>query len=172
MISKKMAKGLSNQVNAELYSAYLYFSMSSYSTFIGLQGFAHWFYVQAQEETTHALRLYAYLNSVGEHVVLDAIAKPAAKFKSALGMFEATLEHEKKVTAMINKLVNTAQSEKDHATEIFLQWFVSEQVEEEDGVNAILAQLKLAGKEGGGLFMIDKELGARVFTPPADLQTP
>jgi len=172
MISKKMAKALSNQVNAELYSAYLYLSMSSYATSMGLQGFAHWFYVQAQEETTHALRIYTYLTTVGEQVVLDAIAKPPAKFKSALAMVEATLEHEKKVTAMINDLVTLARSGKDHATEIFLQWFVSEQVEEEDSVNAILAKLKLAGKEGGGLFMIDKELAPRVFTLPADLATP
>ncbi|UCF78101.1 MAG: ferritin [Candidatus Eiseniibacteriota bacterium] len=172
MISKKMAKALNKQVNAELYSAYLYFSMSSYSSFIGLQGFAHWFFVQAQEEMTHVLRIYGYLNSVGQHAVLEAIEGPPAKFESAIGMFEATLKHEKKVTAMINNLVNLAASEKDHATEVFLQWFVSEQVEEVDSVNTILAKLKLAGDKGGGLFLMDQEVGARVFTPPAGLVMP
>jgi len=169
MISKKMTEALNKQINAELYSAYLYLAMSSHASFNGTTGTATWLFVQAQEEMTHAQRLYNYVNSVGEHAVLAVIDEPPADFASVTDYFEKTLEHEKKVTAMINELVNLAVEEKDHATEIFLQWFVSEQVEEEESANDILAKLKLAGDVGGGLFMIDKELGTRVFTPPADL---
>ncbi|MFC1498017.1 ferritin [Verrucomicrobiota bacterium] len=169
MISKKMTEALNNQITAELYSSYLYMAMSSYSSFIGLKGAASWYHVQAQEEMTHALRLYNYVNSVGEHAVLGAIDKPQAEYKSLMHMFEETLKHEKKVTSMINDLVNLAAEENDHATEIFLQWFVNEQVEEEENVNEVLSRLKLAGEDGGGLFMVDNELAARVFTFPPDL---
>ena len=169
MISKKMTEALNKQINAELYSAYLYLSMSSCSSFTGLKGAANWFFVQAQEEMTHAQRMYNYVNSMGEHVVLAAIEQPAVDFESLTHMFEETLGHEKKVTAMINDLVNMAVEEKDHASEVFLQWFVSEQVEEEESANDALAKLKLAGGDGSGLLMIDAELGARVFVMPPDL---
>jgi len=170
MISKKMTKALNKQINAEIYSAYLYLSMSAYASVQGLAGVAKWFFIQNQEEMTHALRLYNYVNTVGEHVILETIEKPPTTFKSAKAMFEATLKHEKKVTGMINNLVNVAISEKDHATEIFLQWFVSEQVEEEEGVNNILAQLKLADTQSGGLFIVDKDLATRAFNPPIDIK--
>jgi ferritin len=172
MISKKMTDELNEQIREELYSAYLYTSMSSYATYIGLDGVAKWFFIQAQEETTHALRFYNYINSQGQQVVLKAIDQPPATFESAQEMFAAALRHEQHITGRINVLANLAVEEKDHATEIFLQWFVSEQVEEEESANRVLSQLKLAGEGGGGLFMIDRELGQRVFTMPADLTLP
>ncbi len=166
MITEKMAKALNEQINAELFSSYLYLSMSSYAAHIGLPGIANWFYIQAQEELTHVQRFYAYINSQGQRVILGAIEKPKSDFDSALSMFEETLQHEQLVTGLVNNLVNLAREERDYATEIFLQWFVSEQVEEEENGSDIIAKLKLAGDQGGGLFMIDKELGARVFIPP------
>jgi ferritin len=106
---------------------------------------------------------------VGEHVVLDAIKKPETKFKSLTDMFARTLKHEKLVTSLINNLADLAVKQKDHATEIFLQWFVTEQIEEEENANDILARLRLAGEDGSGLFMIDNELAARMFTMPPDM---
>ena len=166
MISKEMTNALNKQINAELSSAYLYMSMSAYAAHAGLKGAANWFAVQTQEEMAHAQRFYDYVNSQGEHVVLGAIPQPQTEFASLTDMFERTLAHEKKVTALINDRVNLAAAEKDHATSIMLQWFVTEQVEEEESASDILATLKLTGQSGGGLFMLDKELGARVFTPP------
>jgi ferritin len=169
MISKKMTKTLNQQVNAELYSAYLYMSMSSACANMGLKGAANWFHVQTQEEMTHALRIYKYVQSQGEHALLAAIDGPPTEFESLKAMFEASLAHEKKVTAMINNLANLAVEEKDHASGIFLQWFVNEQVEEEEGVVDILNELKLAGEKGAPLLMLDKELASRVFVFPPDL---
>jgi ferritin len=167
VLSEKMVEALNKQVNREIYSAYLYLSMSAYSTFKGMKGFANWFMVQYQEEMMHALKIYGYINDQGGQVKLMAVEQPPTDFGSPLEMFEKTLEHEKFVTKCINDLVNLAVEEKDHATNIFLQWFVTEQIEEEANDNDIIAKLKLVGKEGNGLFMIDKELAARVFAPPA-----
>jgi Ferritin-like protein len=167
MISEKMVNALNEQINKEIYSAYLYMSMSAYSTFIGLRGFANWFMVQYQEEMTHAMKIYDYVNDQGTQVKLMAISQPPTDFESPLDMFEKTLDHEKFVTKSINGLVDLAIEEKDHATNIFLQWFVTEQIEEEGNDNDIIAKLKLVGSEGNGLFIIDKELAQRVFTPPA-----
>ncbi len=166
MLSRKMVAALNKQINNELYSAYLYLSMSAHSTFIGLKGFANWFMVQYQEEMVHAMKIYDYINDQGGRVKLMAIAQPPTEFGAPLDMFEKTLEHEKFITKCINDLVNLAIKEKDHATNIFLQWYVTEQIEEEANDNEIISKLKLVGKEGNGLFMIDKELAARVFTPP------
>jgi ferritin len=168
VLTEKMAKALNKQLNNEIYSAYLYLSMSAHSTFIGLKGFANWFMVQYQEEMVHAMKIYDYINAQGGQVKLMAIAQPPTQFGSPLNMFEKTLQHEKFITKSINDLVDLAIEEKAHATNIFLQWFVTEQVEEEANDNEIIAKLKLVGKEGNGLFMIDKELAARVFTPPAE----
>jgi ferritin len=168
MISKTMTEALNNQINAELFSSYLYLSMASYAAHEGMAGAANWFTVQAKEEVTHAQRFYNYVNSQGERVLLQAIDSPKSAFESLLAAFEETLAHEKKVTALINDLVSLARDEKDHATEIMLQWFVTEQVEEEESAADIVNMLKLGGNQGGALFMIDKELGARTFTPPAD----
>jgi len=167
VLTEKMAEALNKQINNEIYSAYLYLSMSAHSTFIGLKGFANWFMVQYQEEMVHAMKIYDYINAQGGQVKLMAIAQPPAEFGSPLDMFEKTLQHEKFVTKSINDLVDLAIEEKAHATNIFLQWFVTEQIEEEANDNEIIAKLKLVGKEGNGLFMIDKELAARVFTPLA-----
>lgn len=166
VLSDRMVEALNEQIKNEIYSAYLYLSMSAYSTFKGLGGFANWFMVQYQEEMTHAMKIYNYINDQGGKVKLMAIKKPPTEFGSPLKMFEKTLEHEKFVTKCINDLVDLAIEEKDHATEIFLQWFVTEQIEEEANDNQIISKLKLVGEEGNGLFMIDKELATRVFTPP------
>jgi len=162
-----MGKALNKQVNREIYSAYLYLSMSARSTYKELKGFANWFMVQYQEEMTHAMKIYDYINDQGGQVKLMAVERPPTEFGSPLEMFEKTLEHEKFVTRCINDLVNLAIEEKDHATKTFLQWFVTEQIEEEANDNDIIAKLKLVGKEGNGLFMIDKELATLVFAPPA-----
>ncbi|MGA1862811.1 ferritin [Deferribacter thermophilus] len=168
MISKKMAEALNEQLNKEFFSAYLYLSMSAYSEHIGLKGFANWFYVQYQEEMTHVMKFYKYILDQGEQVKLKAIEQPEQEFESPLDMFEKTLEHEKFITKSINELVDLAMQEKDYATHTFLQWFVTEQVEEEASVNEILDQLKLVQNSGNGLFMIDKELAKRTFQSPAD----
>ena len=167
MLSKKMESALNEQINKEMYSAYLYMSMSAHCTNIGLDGFANWFMVQYQEEMEHAMKIYNYVNDQGGGVILKAIEQPPYDFRGPMDMFQKTLKHEQFVTKSINDLVDLAISEKDHATQIFLQWFVTEQIEEEGNDNEIIAKLKLAGEKGNGLFMIDKELGTRVYTPPA-----
>ena len=166
MLSEKMQKALNDQINAELYSAYLYLSMSAYFESLNLGGFANWMKVQAQEETVHAMKLYAYTNERGGRVKLGAVEAPPWEWDSPLAVFEAAYQHEQKVTGLINDLVKTAKGENDHATEIFLQWFVTEQVEEEASADAVVQQIKLVGDAPGGLFMLDRELGQRVFTPP------
>jgi len=170
MLSEKMQDALNGQLNKEMYSAYLYLAMSAYSTYIGLKGFANWFMVQYQEEMMHAMKIYDYINDQGGQVKLMAIEQPLTEFKSPMDMFEKTLEHEKFITKSINELVDLAIAEKDHATNIFLQWFVTEQIEEESNDKDIIARLKLIGKDGNGLLMLDKELAARVFTPPATVE--
>lgn len=167
MISKKMVQTLNKQINNELYSAYLYLSMSSFTTFIGLKGAANWFMVQYQEEMTHAMKFYDYLNSQGEHAQLAAIAAPPTEFGTLLSMFEQTLKHEQFITKCINDLMDQAVKEKDHATQIFLQWFITEQIEEEGNDNDIIAKLKLVGESTQGLMMVDRDLATRIFTPPA-----
>ncbi|WP_432738506.1 ferritin [Maridesulfovibrio sp. FT414] len=166
MSNKVLEKALNEQLNAELYSAYLYLSMSAYFSDIGLSGFANWMRVQAQEEQFHAMKFYDYINERGGRVILTAIDAPQTEWASPLACAEAVLEHEKKVTSLVNNLVDLAIQEKDHATNIFLQWFVTEQVEEEDNVNEVLNKLRLLKGEGNGMFILDKELGTRVFTPP------
>ena len=167
MLSEKMQEALNGQLNAELYSSYLYLSMAAYFQEINLGGFANWMRVQAQEELTHAMKFYNFINGRGGRVLLKSIEGPPTEWKSVLNVFEATLEHEIKVTGLINELVELAMDEHDHATNIFLQWFVSEQVEEEDSANDVIQKLKLMGDARGGLFMLDRELGQRTFTPPA-----
>lgn len=166
MLSKKMIDALNEQINKEMYSAYLYLAMSSYAEFKGLKGFSNWYRVQYQEEMEHAMRIYNYVQEQGAQVKLKAIEQPSSDFGTPLQILEKTLEHEQFVTKLINNLVDLAIEEKDHASQIFLQWFVTEQIEEESNVNEILDKLKLAGEDGNGLFMIDKDLAARVYTPP------
>jgi len=167
MISKKMEEALNEQVNAELYSAYLYLSMESYFKSLNLSGFANWMRVQTQEEVAHAMKIYDFVNERGGRVILEAIKGPPARWDSPLAVFEAVYAHEQKVTELINDLMNLAIKEKDHATNSFLQWFVNEQVEEESSADEIVQQLKMMEKAPGGMFMLDRELGQRVFSPPA-----
>jgi ferritin len=167
MISKKVEKALNAQVNAELYSAYLYLSMESYFQSLNLNGFANWMRVQTQEEVSHAMKIYDFVNERGGRSLLKGIDGPPTEWESPLAAFEAAYAHEQKVTGLINDLVDLAIKEKDHATNNFLQWFVNEQVEEEASADAIVQQLKMMKKAPGGMFMLDRELGRRVFTPPA-----
>ena len=161
MISAKMNAALNEQVTKEMYSAYLYMAMSSTSNSIGLKGFANWFMTQYHEEMFHAMKIYEYLHSQGGEVALQAIDAPPAAFEGPLDMFEKTLAHEQKVTRSINDLMDIAVDEKDHATQIFLQWYVTEQVEEEENDNDIIAQLKLIKDNPQGLMMLDRELAQR-----------
>jgi len=167
MISEKMQEALNKQLNAEFYSAYLYLSMVGYFESIDLKGFANWMRVQTQEEQFHAMKFYDYIIERGGRVILRQIETPPNNWDSPLAVLEATLKHEQKVTGLINDLVYLAREQKDNASEIFLQWFVKEQVEEEDNVSTVLAQLKLVKASPQALFMMDKEMAQRVFTPPA-----
>ena len=168
MLSKQMESALNDQINAEMYSAYLYLAMSAYFQSTNLSGFANWMKIQTQEEMVHAMKFYDYINERGGRVDLQAIEAPPKDWKSPLDVFDATLLHEQKVTSLINNLVDIAIEERDHATNIFLQWFVSEQVEEEDTANEMLQKIKLMGDAPGGMFMLDNEMGQRVFTSPTD----
>ena len=161
MISKKMTQAINKQINAELYSAYLYMSMSAWASFKGYGGTAKWLSVQAQEEAAHAMKFAGYLQDQGEQVLLTAIDGPATQFESMADVFGKTLEHEKKVTGLINGLAALAAAEKDYASSVMLQWFITEQVEEEKNASEILQKLQLAGASHGALFMIDRELGSR-----------
>ncbi|MHC4265539.1 MAG: ferritin [Planctomycetota bacterium] len=167
MINKKIEKALNGQQNAEFYSAYLYLSMSAYFQKVDLPGFANWMNVQFQEELSHAMKFFNHIAERGGEVILGSIEEPPTEWDSPLAVFKATLEHEQKVTGLINDLVFLAREERDNATEIFLQWFVNEQVEEEDNASTILGQLKLIKDSPQALFIMDKEMGQRVFTPPA-----
>ena len=167
MISKKMEEALNGLLNAELYSAYLYLSMEAYFESVNLPGFANWMRAQTQEELMHAMKFYDYIIERGGRVILRLIDAPPADWDSPFAVFEATLEHEQKVTGLINDLVHLAREEKDNASGIFLQWFVNEQVEEEDNVGKVLGQLKLIKDSPEALFMMDKEMRQRVFMPPA-----
>ena len=167
MISKKIQDALNDQVAAEYYSAHLYLSMSAYLESIDLPGFASWMRVQYQEEISHAEKIFDYVIERDGRAIVKAWESPPIEWKSVVGAFEAAYAHEQKVTGLINSLTDLALSEKDHASQIFLQWFVNEQVEEEASVKTIVQQLKRLGDSKAGLFQIDRELGRRVFTPPA-----
>jgi ferritin len=169
MISKAMNKSLNEQVKWEMYSGYLYLGMSAYFQETGLPGFATWMRVQAQEELSHSMIFYNFILGRGGSIKLAAVDAPPTDYKSSLAVFEKTLEHERNVTARINKLVAQARKEEDFATDIFLQWFVTEQVEEEESVTDVINKLRLIKNDGQGLLMLDKELGARVFVMPAQL---
>jgi ferritin len=148
--------------------------MEAYFKSLNLNGFANWMKVQTQEETSHAMKIYEFINERGGRIILKAIEGPETEWDSPLAAFEAVYEHEQKVTGLINELVNLAIEEKDHATNTFLQWFVNElqwfvneQVEEESSADDMVQQLKMMEKAPGGMFMLDRELAQRVFTPPA-----
>ena len=168
MISDKMCKALNNQVNAELFSSYLYLSMSSWFSERSLSGFASWMRVQAQEELTHGMKIYDYILERGGNVQLGAIEQPESVWKAPVEVVEEVANHEAKVTGLINDLVDVALDERDHAANIFLQWFVSEQVEEEASVGEVFERMKMVDGNSGGMFAMDMELGKRVFTVPAE----
>lgn len=168
MLGKKVEKALNGQLNAELYSSYLYLSMAAYCESKDLPGFAHWMQIQAQEELFHGMKFYDFINERGGRVTLTKIDAPMTTWVSPMKMFAHVYQHEVKVTGLINKLVDLVIKEKDHATNNFLQWFVKEQVEEEATASEVLGRLKRIGKDGNGLLMYDRELAQRlpVFTFP------
>ncbi len=166
MLKEAVRNALNEQVNAELYSAYLYLSMCSYFKKINLDGFATWMEVQALEEMTHAMKFFNFISERGEQVKLTRIDGPETSWASPLAAFEEVYAHEVKVTGLINNLVDISIEHKDHATGNLLQWFIAEQVEEETSADNIVQKLKLVGNDGGGLLLIDQELGRRIFVPP------
>lgn len=161
MISDKMAKALNSQLNLELFSSYIYLAMAAYSQAQGFKGFANWFFKQTEEESEHGMKILDYLSEQDRAAELEAMEKPASRFESVRAAFEKALKHEQHVTASIHKLVEQADEEKDYATKAFLQWFVSEQVEEESNVREILDHLKLVEAAPHALFMLDRELAKR-----------
>ena len=165
MVSQKMEKELNKQLNAEMYSGYLYLAMSAYFEDTDLAGFANWMKVQAQEELSHSMKFYDYIIQRGARVSLEKIEKPEFEWKSPVDVFEHVFSHEKTVSALIHDLVDLAIEERDHATNNFLQWFVAEQVEEEDSAAAALNKTKLASESPNGLLVVDAEFANRVYTP-------
>ena len=161
MLNHKLQDAINEQIKNEFYSSYLYLAMSAYCESVNLSGFGHWMRAQAGEEQEHALKLYRYVIEKGGRVLLQAIDEPPAEFGSALDMFEMTLAHEKMVTGLIDELYALASDQKDYATQIFLQWFVTEQVEEEANATQIVELLKAIGDHPQGLIMLDRQLAAR-----------
>ncbi len=166
MLSKNVENAINNQINAEIYSSYLYYAMSNYFDTLSLKGFAHWLRVQSLEELTHVQKFANFINDRGGEVLMKAIEAPPAKWESPLKAFEEVYEHEVKVTGLINKLMDFATEEHDHASVQFLQWFVGEQVEEEATTNEVVSKLKLVDKTEGGLFLLDQEMDKRAFVMP------
>lgn len=163
MISDNMVKLLNDQMQKEFYASYLYLSMTAYFKSVSLDGFANYYRIQAQEEKDHALKIFDYLNEVGGKISLSQIDTPQVDFQSVEEILKLTLEHEQFVTKSIHNIVDVALSEKDHSTFSFLQWFIDEQVEEEDSATGNLERLKLVGDSGKGLLMIDAQMAKRVY---------
>jgi ferritin len=161
MIPKSIQDALSHQINLEQYSAQLYLAMSAHCEAKSFRGFAHWLRVQAQEETAHALKLVEFVLDRGGRLELRAIAAPPTEFGTVTQVFEKILEHERSITGSINALFELSRSEKDYASEITLQWYVTEQVEEEANVGQILDQLRAVGEQGGGIWYLDSKMGKR-----------
>lgn len=159
----KMIDAFNEQIKNEFYSAYMYLSMSAYFADMGLPGFAAWMRVQAQEEVTHATKMYDYILTRGGKVALKAIDAPPVAWKNPLDVMQEGLKHEQFVTRRLNELTDLAVKEKDHASQIFLSWYITEQVEEEQSFGDIVNALKLIKGEGQGLLMMDRELGGRTF---------
>ncbi len=169
MINEKMQAALNEQINAEFYSSYIYLSMAAYFDSENLPGFSSWMKVQAQEEVSHAMILFNYVCERGGRVLVEAIEKPDTEWESTLAAFEAAYNHECKVSGLINNLVDLALELRDHATNAMLQWFVSEQVEEENSADDIVQKLKRASGNPNAILMLDSQLAARVFTMPSQL---
>ena len=165
-MQKKIQDAFNKQINAETYSAYMYWSMSGALEEMNLPGFANWMRVQAQEEMSHAMKFYSHIIERGGKVELTTIDGPPIEWPNVKAVFEGGLKHEQLVTSLINGLVDLATAEKDHAANMFLQWFVTEQVEEEANAMDVLGKLDIVGETAGGLYMLDKEMGQRVFVAP------
>jgi len=161
MLNKAIQDAINEQIKNEMFSSYLYLSMATYCEEANLPGFAQWLRVQSNEENEHAMKFYSYVHDRRGHVELHAIEKPPTKFKSPKDVFTQVLEHEKKVTVMITKLYELALKGKDYPTQILLQWFITEQVEEERNAAAIIEKLDVVGEHGPALLMLDRELGSR-----------
>lgn len=161
MINERVQNALNTQINLEQYSAQLYLAMSAHCDRKSFRGFSHWLRVQAQEETAHALKLVDFVLDRGGKLELKPIAAPPADFGTITQVFERILEHEKSITASISSLFELSRTEKDYASEITLQWYVTEQVEEEANVGQILDQLRAVGEQGGGIWYLDSKLGKR-----------
>ncbi len=166
MLDERMEEALNFQFNRELYSGYLYLAMAAYFEDQDLPGFANWMRIQAQEELSHAMKFYDYIVRRGGRAVMADIEAPQNEWESATATFEHVYEHEQMVTGLIHKLVDLALELSDHATNNFLQWFVAEQVEEEESASGVLQKVKMAGESKSSLYMLDQELSQRIFHPP------
>ena len=171
MLKEKIQEALNKQTNAEFYSSYLYLSMSAYFKSINLNGFANWMRVQAQEELVHAMKVFDFINDRGGKVTLMAVTGPLIEWSTPLAAFEEAYKHEQYMTQLINDLDKLVTGEGDRATSIFLQWFITEQIEEEASSNDVIQQLKLIDGAPNGIFMLDRELGQRTFQMPASTQS-
>ena len=167
MISKKVEKAINEQIKKEEYSSRLYLAMASWCQANGFPGAAAFLYKHADEERLHQLKFVHYLNDRHGYAVLEPIEQPPFKFKTLLDIFKDILKHEEFITASINELYHLSATEKDYTTANFLQWFITEQLEEENLVNGILDKINLAGNDKSGLFLIDKELGGMAGPMPA-----
>jgi ferritin len=161
MLNQDIQDAINNQIHHEFHSAYLYLAMSAYMESMNFKGFAHWLRQQATEEVKHAMKLFNYVNARNGRVTLRALEQPPESFPSVLATFEAALEHERKVTGMIHDLYGLATRGNDYATQVQLQWFINEQVEEEATATEVVDRLKIAGNDGAALLMLDRELGTR-----------
>lgn len=161
MLEKKMLEAINQQINAELYSAYMYLSMASFFEENNFQGFAHWMELQAKEEVEHAMKFYKYVNDRGDRVMLTPIDGPPTQWESPLKVFQAAYQHEQKVTSLINNLVKIAREIEDYATQAMLDWFVTEQVEEEAHASEIVEKLSMVKENSNGLLMMDRALSQR-----------
>ena len=171
MLSNNLHQAINAQINAELWSAYLYLSMAMDAEAKGLKGVANWFHVQYLEEQDHARIFMNYLNSRDAKVILQPIAEVPTEWDSVLDMFKQTLEHEKKVTALINNLASVANEDRDYASINRLNWFIDEQVEEEESARDMISAVEAVEDNKYGMYMLDKELAARVYTVPSPLAT-
>ena len=165
MIKNEVVNALNEQMDGEFYSSYLYLSMSGYFEHMGLKGSAHWMFVQYQEEIDHAIRFFNYLKSQNAKIKLLAIKGPQNEWDSIITVFKETLKHEQRITSAINDLIDTAEKNRDRATWNFIQGFVDEQMEEEANVQDVIDQLNLIGDNKSALFLLDRELGQRVYVP-------
>ncbi|RKD34183.1 ferritin [Thermohalobacter berrensis] len=168
MLSEKLLEELNEQIKYELYSSHYYLAMAAYCAAQDLEGFAHFFKVQAEEEKFHAMKLFDFVNDMDGRVVIKSLDEPKNDFESIEDVFHSALSHEKFVTKRIYKLMDIATEEREHATISLLKWYVDEQIEEENSMKDILTKVRRLGKDSHGLYMLDKELGQRTFTPPAD----